>query len=405
MEKESVKILLLTLQAYIGTRHRLLQLLRDMHHQRLRNRKKVLLWLMSRRATPSVWMRPRSRHWWDHVVPDFSPSEFHQNFHLSKKSFEYICSWVSSAMGRRDTKFRLCIPFEKRVAIAIWKLANGGGYNVTSRLFGVGLSTVYLCVQDFCNTLIKILLPIHIRSPDAEKLVGMSTLFLSTCGAPQCVGVIGACHILIATPTENPQQYRNQKGTYSVILQTVVDGKGHFWDICVDSPGSVSDATIVLQKSPLWQLLSDGRLLGQNKVNISGCDVGHYLIGGSAYPAQDWLMTPFRSTKHLTPVQVAYNSRLNCARSVLQAAFRRLKGRWKCLTKKLDCKVELANKMALVCCVLHNICEEHGDEFQEARPASLVNIPSPGQISPEDCTAEGPVVRTALLQYFSRDNL
>ncbi|XP_077370758.1 uncharacterized protein LOC144014587 isoform X2 [Festucalex cinctus] len=92
MEKESVKILLLTLRAYIGTRYRLLQLLRDMHHQRLRNRKKVLLWLMSRRAAPSVWMRPRSRHWWDHVVPDFSPSEFHQNFHLSKTSFEYICS-------------------------------------------------------------------------------------------------------------------------------------------------------------------------------------------------------------------------------------------------------------------------------------------------------------------------
>ncbi|XP_051907345.1 uncharacterized protein LOC127591319 isoform X6 [Hippocampus zosterae] len=398
MDKEYVQILLLTLRVYIGIRHRLLQFLRDMHQQRLRNRKKVLLWLISRRAPPSVWMRPRSRHWWDHVVPDFSPSQFQQNFHLSRKTFEYICSRVKHAMGRRDTNFRPSIPFEKRVAIAVWKLANGGGYKTISRLFGVGLSTVYLCVRDFCVAVTKLLLPIHIRCPDADQLVELSTLFHDTWGAPQCVGVLGACHILVAIPNENPQQYRNQKGGYSVILQAVVDGKGHFWDICVDSPGSACDAA-VLQRSPLRELLSDGQLLGQNKVDISGRDVGHYLIGGPSYPAQEWLMTPFRDTEDLTPEQVAYNSRLNRARSVLEAALGRLKGRWRCLTKKLDCKVELAREMAIACCVLHNICEEHGDDFQEAQRES-----PPGQTSPMDCTAQGPGIRTALLRYFSGDN-
>ncbi|XP_061541890.1 uncharacterized protein zgc:113227 isoform X1 [Phycodurus eques] len=403
MERECVKMLLLTLRAYIGTRYRLLHLLHDIHQQRLRNRKKVLLWLMSRRATPSVWVRPRSRHWWDHVVPHFSPSQFQQNFHLSRKSFEYICSRVSRAMGRRDTNFRLSIPFEKRVAIAIWKLSNGGGYNTISRLFGVGLSTVCMCLWDFCNAVIKLLLPIHIRCPDADKLVEMATLFHRTWGAPQCVGVIGACHVLIATPNEHSHHYSNKEGGHSVVLQAVVDGKGHFWDICVDSPGSVCDST-VLQQSPLWELLSNGRLFGQNKVNISGCDVGHYLIGGPVYPAENWLMAPFCDTEHLTPEQVAYNSQLNCARSVLKAAFGRLSGRWRCLTKKLDGKVELARKMALVCCVLHNICEEHGDELQDAQSEIHVNIPPPGLPSPKDCTKEGPDVRTALLQYFSRDN-
>ncbi|XP_061638821.1 uncharacterized protein zgc:113227 isoform X2 [Phyllopteryx taeniolatus] len=239
--------------------------------------------------------------------------------------------------------------------------------------------------------------------PDADKLVEMATLFHRTWGAPQCVGVIGACHVLIATPNEHSHHYSNKEGGHSVVLQAVVDGKGHFWDICVDSPGSVCDSR-VLQQSPLWELLSNGQLFGRNKVNISGCDVGHYLIGGPVYPAENWLLTPFCDTEHLTPEQVAYNSQLNCARSVLKEAFGRLSGRWRCLTKKLDCKVELARKMALVCCVLHNICEEHGDELQDAQSEIHVNIPPPGLSSPDDCTKEGPGVRTALLQYFSRDN-
>lgn len=33
--------------------------------------------------------------------------------------------------------------------------------------------------------------------------------------------------------------------------------------------------------------------MGQNKVQISGCDVGHYLIGDPAYPTEKWPVKPF----------------------------------------------------------------------------------------------------------------
>ena len=108
--------------------------------------------------------------------------------------------------------------------------------------------------------------------------------------------------------------------------------------------------TRVLRQSQLWEVLGDGVLLGQNKVTISGCDVGHHLIGDPAYPLQEWLMKPFSDTGRLTQEQHNYNYRLSSARSVVEMCFGRLKGRWRCLLKINDSKLELSKTMALTCC-------------------------------------------------------
>ena len=363
----------------------------------------VILRLVARRRSPVVWAHPRCHYWWDTIVPDFTSVQFMQNFRVSRESFDYICSRVQHVIGRMDTNYRLCVPNQKRVAIAIWKLATGSEYRTISHLFGVGLSTVFNCVQDFCYAVIKVLLPVHITSPDAERLVEMAALFQSRWRVPQCVGAIDGSHIPIIAPEEYPRDYYNRKGWHSIVLQAVVDGRGLFWDVCVGFPGSVHDAR-VLKQSHLWEVLSDGEFLSQRKVTISGCDVGHYLIGDPAYPMQSWLMKPFSDTGRLTPAQHTYNYRLSSARSVVEMAFGRLKGRWRCLLKRNDCKLKLCKEMALTCCVLHNICEEHGDNFTEERQDRHDNIQPPVQALPEHGNQEGAGIRAALMAYFNRGN-
>lgn len=306
-------------------------------------------------------------------------------------------------MGRRNTNYRSCVQIQKQVAIAIWKLATGDEYRTISHLFGVGLSTVCNCVQDFCNAVIKVLLPVHITCPDAEKLVHKAAVFQRRWRVPQCVGAIDGIHIPIIAPEEYPRDYYNRKGWRSVVLQAVVDGRGLFWDVCVGFPGSVNSAR-VLKQSHLWEVLSDGEYLSQNKVTISGCDVGHYLIGDPAYPMQNWLMKPFSDTGRLNPEQHTYNYRLSSAQSVVEMAFGRLKGRWRCLLKRNDCKLDLSKKMALTCCVLHNICEEHGDDFTEEHQDRHVNYQPPLQTLPEYDNQEGADIRAALMAYFNRDD-
>ena len=297
----------------------------------------MILRLLARRRSPVVWVHPRSSHWWDTIVPDFDAQQFVQNFRVSRESFQYICGEIRDVLEKKNTNYRLCVPVQKRVAIAIWKLSTGSEYRTISHLFGVGPST---------------------------------------------------------------RDYFNRKRWHSVVLQAVVDGKGLFWDVCVGFPGSVHDARI-LRQSHLWEILSDGQLLGQSRMTISGCDVGHYLIGDPAYPMQNWLMKPFSDTGRLTPEQHTYNYRLSSARSVVEMAFGRLKGRWRCLLKRNDCKLELGKKMALTCCVLHNICEEHGDNFTEDLPGRHVNMQPPVQALPDNGNPEGTDVRAALLQYFT----
>ncbi|XP_034071752.1 protein ANTAGONIST OF LIKE HETEROCHROMATIN PROTEIN 1-like [Gymnodraco acuticeps] len=267
-----------------------------------------------------------------------------KNFRVSRQSFDYICNQVSGVMGRRDTNYRLCIPNKKRVAIALWKLATGGEYRTISHLFGVGQSTVCLCVQDFCWATMEVLLPLHITFPDVEKLVEMATFFNRRWRAPQCVGAIDGSHIPILAPRDYP--------------------------------------------------------LGQNKMTISGCDVGHYLIGDPSYPMQRWLMKPFSDTGRLTPEQHTYNYRLSSARSVVEMAFGRRKGRWRCLLKRNDCELELSKIMTVTCCVLHNICEEHSDNFTDDCHELVYDQPALHPL-PDNGRQEGADVRSALMDYFN----
>ena len=80
------------------------------------------------------------------------------------------------------------------------------------------------------------LLPIHIRTPDADKLLEMATFFQNRWRVPQCVGAIDGSHIPMLAPEENPCDYYNRKGWHSVVLQAVVDGKGMsvlaFLEVC-----------------------------------------------------------------------------------------------------------------------------------------------------------------------------
>lgn len=117
------------------------------------------------------------------------------------------------------------------------------------------------------------------------------------------------------------------------------------------------------RQSKIWDL-AERNLLNMKTKNIFGQDVGYYLIGDGDYPLQSWLIKTFKDNGHLDENQQKFNKIVSRACCVVESAFRRLKARCCCLFKRNDCRVGKNNYMVMSC-ILHNLCERHGEPFSE----------------------------------------
>ena len=81
------------------------------------------------------------------------------------------------------------------------------------------------------------------------------------------------------------------------------------------------------------------------------------LLGDATFPLKTWLLKPCTNHANLTAAQRVFNYRLSRARMTIESTFRRLKGRWRCLQKRLDVSVDFASTAVTACAIMHNLCE------------------------------------------------
>ena len=210
----------------------------------------------------------------------------------------------------------------------------------------------------------QVFLKKYINFPTGDHLENVVTGFENKCGFPQCAGAIDGSHIPIQAPKLNHTDYYNRKGWYSIIIQAVVDSDYLFRDINIGWPGSVHDAR-VFANSKLYKKVCDGTLLQGHNRNINGTDVPIFLVGDAGYPLLPWLLKPYPFSSTLCTAHKTFNYRLSRARIVAEIAFGRLKARWRRLLKPSEMWPENISSVIAACCILHNICEIHGNEFNE----------------------------------------
>jgi len=178
--------------------------------------------------------------------------------------------------------------------------------------------------------------------------------FESRYGFPGVVGCIDGSHIPIKAPSLDRDSYINRKGFASVNLLAVCDHRMRFIYTFADCSGSTHDAR-VMRMCPLGNSLLAGSLI----------DETHHLLGDAAYPLLTGLLVPFRDNGHLSEKQTRYNVVHSAARSVIERAFGRLKGKFRRL-KYLDVtRTDLAALIIETACVLHNMSLSDGDECEE----------------------------------------
>ncbi|XP_012076974.1 protein ALP1-like [Jatropha curcas] len=305
-----------------------------------------------------LWVKDRSKDWWERCShPDFPEEEFKKSFRMSKATFAMICDELDSVVTKKNTMLRDAIPVRQRVAVCIWRLATGEPLRLVSKRFGLGISTCHKLVLEVCSAIRNVLMPKFLQWPDEERLRFIRSEYESMSGIPNVGGSMYTTHIPIIAPKISVAAYfnkrhteRNQKTSYSITVQGVVDPRGVFTDVCIGWPGSMPDDQ-VLEKSALYQRGNRGALK----------DV--WIVGNSGHPLMDWVLVPY-THQNLTWTQHAFNEKIGEVQRVAKEAFARLKGRWSCLQKRTEVKLQDLPVVLGACCVLHNICEMRNEEIE-----------------------------------------
>ncbi|CAL1594711.1 unnamed protein product [Knipowitschia caucasica] len=292
-----------------------------------------------------------------------SDEEWKDHFHVTRATFSHLLQLLEPTITRKKTQCRIPIDARRRLAIALWWYAQNEEYRLISERFGVGITTVCIIMRQVTTAIVNSLYEEFLSLPKAEKLEAAVKAFKDQ-GYPQCAGAIGTTHIPIVGPRENPQDYMNSSGWYSIILQAVVDHNLMFTHVYAGWPGSNSNAT-VLSSSDLFLNMEDQLIFPSEKsVELGGgVQVPVHLIGDCSFPLKRWLLTGYNLEDRLSPEQRRFTHALNAARAVVPVAFTRLKGRWGCLEKRNEIEVTAMPAMVTACCILHNVCEYLGDEF------------------------------------------
>lgn len=86
---------------------------------------------------------------------------------------------------------------------------------------------------------------------------------------------------------------------------------------------------------------------------------------------------------------------------VVENAFGRLKGRWRCLLKRLDFKLENVPNVVSACVVLHNMCELYGDHcLSDWTVHTPTETAVPLSLPRTNDTAVASTIREALKQHL-----
>ena len=76
--------------------------------------------------------------------------QFRADFQMTPDTFSDVVTLVRNRLEKQDTRFHEAVPIEKRVATALWHLANRNSCHGVSKTFAVGKSTAVSIAKSFC---------------------------------------------------------------------------------------------------------------------------------------------------------------------------------------------------------------------------------------------------------------
>ena len=300
----------------------------------------------------------RSSSWWRHGYRNWDDSAFKKRLRINRATFQYILGEIEAQLVKEPTRFKPePIPPDTQLAICLYRLAHGCTYSTVGDLFGVAESTASVIFNQVCKILVSTLYDRFVYLPrnSAEWKQELES-FLENWEFP-CVGAWDGFHVYVSTKLKN---YFSFKKRYSVSsLGFIASNKRFLW-AAVGAPGSTHDSRL-LKSCDLFADIQQGRILPSSVLRTREYgDIPFTTVGDSAFPRYTWLMKPYSESTR-DPRKRYLNKRLCSARVVSEHAYGMLKGRWRILYKKTECKLKNIRQVIMACIALHNICISRDD--------------------------------------------
>jgi len=250
-----------------------------------------------------------------------------------------------------NAHFRLAIPLETKVAIALAHIGSGNSLQMVGEVYGNTKSTISITVREFCEVVSRHLKPIIFMKPANIRIKQMISKFEVLHHIPYIIRVIDVTHIPIIAPSIDPTSYHCRKGFYSFLLQGICDVECKFSDYDFGWARGMHDWALFLK-------------IDIGKHVVKGKAFPYKLIGDVTYPIRPWFWCPFKGgNSELSPKKMHWDFIQSSTRMAIEKAFDMLKGRWKILFKRVDPPLSHVPNLIIVCLSLHNSCIIHKDNF------------------------------------------
>lgn len=275
-------------------------------------------------------------------------------------------------------------------------------------MHGIDKGTICRTVHRVCFFISKYLMPSYIRWP--TNTVDVSRKFSRKAGFPNVKGIIDGTHVHIDALSIDEPVFVGRDSKHSINV-VVVSGPHHeFYFVSAKCGGSFHDSRC-LQTSALW---TAWELNGWRPDN----DRQTIILGDSAYPLRQWLMTPnIRNVNARDPdlaqaVQIFLRKHRK-TRFMVECSIGIWKKQFPCLN---HLRVRSPRRMSIIiyaCAVLHNMQNHHRHgsyAYDDRLNRIAVREPQDGMINAQFPHDEDDVFndldgvdrQRELLEYFAR---
>ena len=248
------------------------------------------------------------------------------------------------------------------MALTLYRLAYGCSFPTVGALFGVSESLASITFNKVVRVLVITMYDDYVKLPSSTgkweaQLRGSQ--FIENYEFP-CVGAWDGFHVYVSSKIKS---YFSFKKRYTMSSLGLVGYNKSFLYAAVGAPGSTHDVRM-LRSTRLYQPILNGEMFPEKAMTLEGSgNIPLVTIGDSAFPRHPWLLKGYN--ENTTDNQQRYlNKKLYSARVVTENAYGILKGRWRILYKKTECRLHNLKYIITSCIMLHNLCIKHNDPCQ-----------------------------------------